>query len=44
MDTSRNSTPVLAALSLTTLLASLGTSSANVALPALAAAFDASFQ
>lgn len=35
---------VLASLSLVTLLASLGTSSANVALPALAEAFDASFQ
>ena len=44
MDTSRNTTAVLAALSLSTLLSSLGTSSANVALPALAAAFDASFQ
>ena len=34
----------LASLSLTMLLASLGTSSANVALPTLAQAFDASFQ
>ncbi|KQV82405.1 MFS transporter [Massilia sp. Root351] len=34
----------LAALSLTTLLSSLGTSIANVALPALALAFDATFQ
>jgi EmrB/QacA subfamily drug resistance transporter len=34
----------LASLSLTTLLASLGTSSANVALPTLAQAFGASFQ
>src|SRR5690349_14199159 len=44
MDTSRNSTSVLAALSLTTLLSSLGTSSANVALPTLAQAFHSSFQ
>ena len=35
---------VLASLSLTMLLASLGTSSANVALPTLAQAFDASFR
>jgi len=44
MDTSRNPTPVLAALSLTTLLSSLGTSSANVALPTLAQVFHSSFQ
>lgn len=35
---------VLASLSLSMLLSSLGTSSANVALPALADAFGASFQ
>ena len=35
---------VLAGLSLSMLLASLGTSIANVGLPTLAAAFDASFQ
>ena len=34
----------LAGLSLATLMASLGTSIANVALPTLAQAFDASFQ
>lgn len=44
MDTSRKTTAVLAALSLTTLLSSLGTSSANVALPTLAEAFHSSFQ
>jgi len=44
MDTSRKTTAVLAALSLTTLLSSLGTSSANVALPTLAHAFGSSFQ
>lgn len=44
MDTSGKTTAVLAALSLTTLLASLGTSSANVALPTLADAFHRSFQ
>jgi EmrB/QacA subfamily drug resistance transporter len=48
MDNPRNpnrtQAAVLATLSLSTLLASLGTSSANVALPALAQAFDSSFQ
>ena len=44
MDTSRKTTAVIAALSLTTLLSSLGTSSANVALPTLADAFHSSFQ
>ncbi|HEY0113659.1 MAG TPA: MFS transporter [Allosphingosinicella sp.] len=37
-------TPALAALSLCMLMSSLGTSIANVALPTLAEAFDASFQ
>jgi len=48
MDTSRkkddNPAAVLASLSLSTLLSSLGTSSANVALPTLAQTFAASFQ
>src|SRR5690349_21292977 len=44
MDPSRKTTAVLAALSLTTLLSSLGTSSANVALPVLAHDFGSSFQ
>ena len=44
MDTSRKTSAVLAALSLTTLLSSLGTSSANVALPTLAEAFGSSFR
>src|SRR3954468_11121697 len=40
----RSARGALAGLSLAMLLASLGTSVANVALPTLAAAFDASFQ
>lgn len=40
----RRSRPALASLSLAVLLSSLGTSIANVALPALSRAFDASFQ
>jgi EmrB/QacA subfamily drug resistance transporter len=45
MDTSRKTNAlVLASLSLSTLLSSLGTSSANVALPRLAEAFGSSFR
>jgi EmrB/QacA subfamily drug resistance transporter len=40
----KNQAGVLAGLSLSVLLASLGTSSANVALPSLAQAFDSTFQ
>ena len=44
VDTQRTAGLALAALSLSMLLSSLGTSIANVALPTLAQAFDASFQ
>ena len=40
----RDPRPALAGLALSMLLSSLGTSIANVALPTLAHAFDASFQ
>ena len=43
-DRSKNQAAALAGLSLSVLLASLGTSSANVALPSLAQAFDSTFQ
>jgi MFS family permease len=44
MRTASNPSSAMTALSLSALLSSLGTSSANVALPALVQAFDASFQ